>query len=258
MLIVHALKEHTLLEGVHRNINILVPYRIEVVIDNLRPRLGSILDQHTNIRIALPAKRTLDIFDIHSFLDMHANDTNRRLILRRAIERASHIKRLPLGRHTNTARLTPREGPPVAHALPGVRLLRLEQVVQADGHVPDDRVLAEVAVVDDFDGNRARVPVRAEELLCRLPDGRERVLDERRGVDPFVRANVDFAVWVEVLGEWAESGPSGVEFLRLVDDEADDADGCFWQGLEDPFDHMRFENRIECAVNVLACTSQYC
>jgi hypothetical protein len=254
VLIVHALEEHMLLEGVHRNIHVLVPYRIEVIADNLRPRLGSILDQHANVWVALPAKSALNILDIGGLLDVHAHDTNRRLVLCGTVERAGHVERLPLRRHPNAARLAPGEGPPVPHALPRGGLLRLEQVVEADGEVPNDRVLAEVAVVNDLDGDCARVPICAEELLCGLPDGRQRVLDERRRMDPFVCAKVDFAVGVDVLGEWCET-TTRVQFLRLVDDEADNTRGRVGRWVENPFDHLRLENRIECPMDVLARTS---
>ena len=165
VLVIHAFEEHILLERVHRDVYILIPYRIEVIADNFRPRLGCILDQHTKVRVALPAKSTLHVLDIHGLLDEHAHDTNRRPVLRSTTQRASHVERLPLGRHANTTRFASREGPPVPHALPWARLLRLEQIVQVDGQVPDHWVFTEIAVVDDLDGDRARVPILAEELL---------------------------------------------------------------------------------------------
>ena len=258
MLVIHALEEQALLEGVHGSIEILIPHRIDVVVDDLRAGLGDILDEHADVRVALPAQRTLDILDIDGLVEVHTDDADGRLVLGGAVERAGHVEWLPLGGHAEAARLAPGERPPVAHALAGRRPLRLEEVVETDAHVADDGVLEEVAVVDDLDGDRARVPVRAEELLCRLPDRRQRVLDERRRVDPLVRAEVDFAVRVDVLGERAQPGSRGVELLRLVDDEANDADGRVGHGVEDACDRLRLENRIECPADVsLACTGQH-
>ena len=92
-----------------------------------------------------------------------------------------HIQRLPLRAEPDLPAPRAAERPPVL-----ARLLRREEVREADGHVADDGVLEEVAVVDDLGDDHARRLVRAEELGAVLPDGVVRVLDLARDVERVV------------------------------------------------------------------------
>lgn len=87
--------------------------------------------------------------------------------------------------------------------------------------MPNDRILKEIAVVDDLDGDDRGGTVGTEVLGGGFPDGLERVADFRRAVDGGrLRSNVDFAEGVEV----GCVDFSGIEVFGLVHDEADDSD----------------------------------
>lgn len=165
----------------------------------------------------LATQRRLHILNIRRLLQPKPDHANRRRILIRSMQAPRHIQWFPLRAQPHPPRLTPTQRPPIP---PGL-LLRFQQILQPNARMSNDRVLQEIAIVDDLDGDDRGGTVGTEVLGGRFPNGLERVADFRRAVDGGrLRSNVDFAEGVEV----GCVDFSGIEVFGLVHDEADDSD----------------------------------
>lgn len=134
------------------------------------------------------------------------------------MQTARHIQRLPVSTDPQLPALAVAQREPIRAGL-----LRCDEVIQLDRHVPDDGILEEIAVVDDLDGDDGAGAVRTQELVWGFPDGVVGVLEVLGGVDLF------FAVPEENFGERVEVAGhrlACVEIFGLVKCEADDTHRC--------------------------------
>lgn len=134
------------------------------VVDDLAPSQRVAVRQDSDVRVALSSQQSLNVLDIDGLLEQDSKNSDGGRVRSSTVDRTGKVERLPLGRQTNSTGLRSREREPVL-----LSVLGREQVLEGDGHVSEERVLGEVSVVDNSDGDGGRVLVGDDELVRALP-----------------------------------------------------------------------------------------
>ena len=153
-----------------------------------------------------------------SLFDPKPHSTNWRHILSCTVQTSSHRNRFPRRRDPNLARLA------IVQCEPILALsFAVQEVFQPDRHIPKSRVASEVAVVDEFDGDDVGVLGGAEVFVGGFPAGVSGTFVSDGGEGGFGSiVDMDLCCWVEL----ARGRFGGIEFLGLVNNEADNPNSC--------------------------------
>jgi hypothetical protein len=180
---------------------------------HLSPSDGNSAVQHPRVRVRLAAGERLDVLEVLGSLEENPDDSDGRREAASAVDGAGHQDGLPLSGQADTTRFGVTEGEPVLSLVVG-----FEDIVELDVDVAELGIGDDGVVVEDRDANDGAGFVGDEELGGALPDGVGSALESLRLVDLLaVEGNRD---------EWVDLLAARVEFLGLVDDEADDSGLC--------------------------------
>jgi len=160
-------------------------------------------------------KKNHYILDISRLYQVQPDDTNWEPILIKPMQTTGHSHWFPFSRDPDPTTLASTEGKPIPTGL----VCTTQEIQQGDRHMSNNRILEEITVISDLNGDDGHFFIRAEELKRCFPNGRDSVFEPRsRKRLGIVIPKEHFGEGIKVAGERLGL----IKVLGLVENKTND------------------------------------